>query len=139
MLTKNRLIPLEKEIELVRTYLDIEKIRFEDRVRVKMEIDPASLQCRIPPLSIQTIAENAIKHGLSKLIDGGELIIKTEVNTDILMINISNTGHMSPDSSNHGIGIENVKRRLQLLYNNRFKLKINIFENKYIVKLKIPI
>ena len=136
-LSKNRLISLEKELELVDTYLDIVKIRFEDHVKVKFDIDPASLACKIPPLSIQTIAENAIKHGLSKLMDGGELIIKTEVNGNILMINISNTGRMNPNNSNHGIGIENTRKRLAIIFGE--EAHFDLFEKEGMVHACIAV
>ncbi|MFD1552120.1 hypothetical protein DNU06_00520 [Putridiphycobacter roseus] len=128
MLTRHKLITLEKELELVVTYLDIEKIRFEDHIRVKLYIDPASLEFKIPPLTIQTIAENAIKHGLSKLEEGGDLIIKTEVNADILMVTISNTGQMNPGNSNHGIGIENTRKRLAIIFGD--EAHFDLFEKE---------
>ncbi|MBK6525879.1 MAG: histidine kinase [Crocinitomicaceae bacterium] len=67
---KLRLIPLKDELELVDNYLKLEQIRFEERLNVKVQIDDAAKNCQIPPLMVQTIVENSIKHGISKSIGG---------------------------------------------------------------------
>ncbi len=130
-LGKNRLISLEKELELVKTYLDIEKIRFENHIRLSYKVDESTLQYKIPPLMIQTIAENAIKHGLSKIVDGGHLEIEVKPENEKLKIRVSNSGSLSDLDKSKGIGIENTKKRLSIIYGK--EADFNLFESEGLV------
>lgn len=123
---KEEMVTLEQELALVNSYLALEQIRFEERLRVKLDIDAALLAYKIPPFAIQTLVENAIKHGISKLIEGGDLIItilKTEAE---LMIIVFNTGELN-STVDTGIGVKNVEQRLHFAFGNKasFTLKQN--------------
>ncbi|HZW39219.1 MAG TPA: histidine kinase [Ignavibacteriaceae bacterium] len=124
---KNETVALGDEMQIVYDYLDLESIRFEERLRYNVEIDPRSLNVNIPPMMIQTIVENAIKHGVSRMTEGGELIIKTTFENDKLHIVIRNTGHLDLNKlkTSEGFGINSTKQRLNLLYgeNALFLLK----------------
>lgn len=136
-LGKNRLISIEKELELVTTYLDIEKIRFEDHIQVEYHIAPNIKHYKIPPLMIQTIAENAIKHGLSKLEEGGLLIIELKEERNSIHIRVSNSGTISRADINHGIGIENTRKRLAIIFGE--SSNFNLFEKDGMVHAHIEI
>ncbi len=116
MLGKLNLVSIEEEIEMVANYLDLEKIRFEERLIIKWNTDNQLNKHLIPPFSIQMLAENAIKHGISTLIEGGEIEIKTEKNQENLIITVINSGTLKTEVD-LGIGIENTRRRLDLQYN----------------------
>lgn len=123
---KNAFISMEEEIDLVKNYLDLEKIRFEERLQVEWEVDEQLENYQIPPFIIHTQVENAIKHGISKLIQGGLIRIKVaKPAQNKLLIEISNSGKIENNTSETGIGIENTMRRLDLQYrgNANFDLR----------------
>ncbi len=136
-LSKNRLITLEKELELVTTYLDLEKIRFEDRIQIEFNISNESKQCKVPPLMLQTITENAIKHGLSKLIDGGRIFITAKVEDNMLLLQVTNSGSLNISEDNEGIGIENTRKRLAIIFGD--EAHFNLFEADNMVHAHILI
>ena len=123
-LGKKKLIKFSEELELVQNYLELEKIRFEERLTVVYEIDDRSVQCHIPPLMVQTIVENAIKHGISKSIDGGEIKLSTQMQNEMLEIKITNPGELSAQLTQEGVGIANTQKRLSILYGDKGTFKI---------------
>lgn len=136
-LGKLRVIPLKEELELVRIYLDLESVRFEERLRTAINIDDNALSCEIPPLMIQTIVENGIKHGISQSIEGGLIQISASHINDILCIEIKNTGKLESDFREKGIGIANTKKRLALLYGKNADFKIEQVGDEVVVVIKI--
>ncbi len=123
---RNKEIHFEDEISIVKDYLSLEKIRYEERLDYSFEIDPKTLSFSIPPLMVQTLVENAIKHGIAKLPKGGKIRIHSRLSHPMWFISIINTGKiLNTESSNSGIGIKNTLDRLQLLYGNNafFKLE----------------
>jgi two-component system, LytTR family, sensor kinase len=139
---KNKVIPFEEEMKIVNDYLALESIRYEERLRFTVNIDPMSKMFNVPPLMIQTLVENGIKHGISKLTEGGLLEIKTIVNEDKLHIKISNSGKIMGSLENdNGFGVKNTKQRLELLYGKSAGLKIENEkdkENTVLTELIIP-
>jgi two-component system, LytTR family, sensor kinase len=135
-------VSLDDEMLTVSDYLALETIRFEERLRYKIKLDPASKNVEIPPMMIQTLVENGIKHGISKRREGGEIIITSDVTDSKLKIQIRNSGQIDPDSLQHakGFGISNTKHRLSLLYGEKavFTIK-NYSANEVIAELVIPI
>ena len=131
MLSKLNLVSIEEEIEMVSNYLDLEKIRFEERLTLSWITDNKINKYLIPPFSIQMLVENAIKHGISTLIEGGEIRIKTEKQKDAIIITVENTGSLKT-KVDLGIGIENTRRRLDLQYNGLAIFDIYQKENKVI-------
>jgi two-component system, LytTR family, sensor kinase len=139
---KNSFISLEEEIELVKNYLDLEKIRFEERLTVDWFVNQELLHFEIPPFIIHTQVENAIKHGISKLIDGGKIEIEVTKNEQKkLQIKIRNTGNISfsTELNSTGIGIENTKRRLDLQYNGRANFDLREMNNQVVCTIEIEI
>lgn len=116
-LGKLRLISIKDELELVDNYLRLEQIRFEERLRVKMNISDTVKNSQIPPLMLQTIVENAIKHGISKSIAGGEIIITGKKEGENLILTIDNTGQLdTKNGEEEGVGVTNTKKRLAILF-----------------------
>ncbi|MEN8958246.1 MAG: histidine kinase, partial [Flavobacteriales bacterium] len=115
--SKKNLITIKEEMAIVEDYLSLEKIRYEERLQVNMMIEDKSLSVLIPPLLLQTITENAIKHGVSKLMSGGTISYEIRIIDDYLSVIVSNTGKLDDShESDTGIGVKNTVKRLKLIY-----------------------
>lgn len=122
---KAETVTMEDELNIVKDYLALETIRFEERLKVQYLIDPATLELPIPPMMLQTLVENAIKHGISRQINGGEVIISSEMSELQHVITIRNTGQMVERSDNgHGFGLQSTRQRLSLLFGSRASFDI---------------
>ena len=115
MLGKENLVPLESEMNLAKSYLELEKIRFEERLKIEWELSPDLSSFEIPPFTLQMMVENAIKHGISNLRDGGRVRIVANEDDDFVYVEVINTGNLD-SVVDLGVGIENIKRRLALQY-----------------------
>ena len=140
---KRGLANFEDEMKIVHDYLGLESIRFEERLKTEFEIHPDSQSFLVPHLMIQTLVENGIKHGISKLTSGGSIVVKAWVENRQLIIQIRNSGHMqNNDGENHddsnGIGLKNTLQRLKLFYGNEASFRI-INENNNFVLTEIHI
>jgi len=120
----NILIPLNEEMALVNDYLELEKIRFEDRLRYELDIDKELENRPVLPLSIQTLVENAIKHGIAKSINGGLVKIKVKESESGLMITVQNPGTLKNDGHANGLGLKNLQSRLTLQYGDTASLAL---------------
>ncbi len=136
-LGKNKLITIKEELEIVESYIDLEKIRFEERIQATIIAPQNTYSSLIPPLMIQTLAENAIKHGLSKSIAGGVLYINIKKVENQLQISVQNTGTLDKIEESEGIGIFNAKKRLDILFGKKAKFKI--FQSNNLVCVEIQI
>lgn len=138
-LEKNKLISFDREMELVKDYLDLEQIRFEERLHYTWEIEPGSNRYQLPPMILQTLVENAIKHGISNLTEGGMITIKTNIlKNNKLQIEISNSGHYNPEATpQSGYGIKNTRDRLAHVFAD--EASFSIFNEKFFVKTQIVI
>jgi len=139
-------VTLEDEIKAIKDYLDLEKIRFEERLRYSLSISPDSTKVEIPPMMIQTLIENGIKHGVSKQTNGGEVSLITKVDSNNggskLKIEIRNTGKLNDDQLrlSRGFGIANTKHRLSLLFGEEASFSIkNENESTVLCEIIIPI
>ncbi len=115
ILGKENIVSIEQELDISKSYLDLEKIRFEERLEVVWEIDDRLLLNKIPPFSIQMMVENAVKHGISALKEGGVVIVKIARTEEGFCIQVSNSGELGGGNSN-GVGVQNIQKRLQLQY-----------------------
>ena len=114
-------VPLADELEMARAYLDIERARFGDRLRVETHVDPPSLQHLIPNLILQPLVENAVRHGLSRKRGGGTVRIDARLADGCLELSVGDDGLGMPDTAlervyEHGIGLRNLRDRLARLY-----------------------
>jgi len=137
---KNKVIPFDDELKIVKDYVGLETTRYEERLRVEFSVDPKSAVFSVPPLMMQTLVENAIKHGISKIPDGGELVFKTEVKNDVLHVYIKNSGQLNGHTSEGtGFGLKNTEQRLALLYGDKASMKIKNGDDKHVeTELIIP-
>ena len=137
---KQRLTSLSDEISVVEDYLGLERIRYEERLHVDMDIASNTLNHLIPPLMIQTLVENGIKHGISKLKKGGNLSVKTELDNNDLRIEIRNSGVLETTNGRlgTGMGIENTKQRLKLIYGPDATFSILEENGTVLTRLLIP-
>lgn len=137
---RNKVIPFDDELNIVKDYVGLESTRYEERLNVEYSIDPLSSGFSVPPLMLQTLVENGIKHGISKLPGGGKLVLRTEVKGDVLYVNIINSGQMNGQGTNGtGFGIKNSVQRLSLLYGSRAWLKLFNRDDKYVeTELVLP-
>jgi len=131
---------LEKELSIVKDYLELEQIRFEDRLKVEYEIDEDTLDQQVPPMMLQTLVENAIKHGISKQLNGGFVKVISDFTDSHHELIVENTGHLNGTKSLEGFGIASTVNRLKLLYGNEagFEIK-NINGNMVKATVILPV
>ena len=139
LMDKGKEIVLKDEINLVKDYLNLEHIRYEERLSYGFKIAEDVQNCMIPPFMIQTQVENAIKHGISKLPGNGNIIIEAFKLLDVLKIKVSNTGKLNTDKPLTGIGFKNSIQRLELLYGNHGEIFITEVNNFVVVEINIPL
>ena len=118
---------LDQELDMIKAYLNIQKIRMGERLRFKIEFPEAVRQHPLPPMLLQPLVENAIKHGLEPKMEGGEIMIKITEETDLIRIEVVDTGNGFSSFQNTGVGIGNVRERIKLLFGEkgRFMLEEN--------------
>ncbi|MEQ8623400.1 MAG: histidine kinase [Vicingaceae bacterium] len=140
LMGRKKVISFSEEIQLVRDYLSLEKTRFEERLKINFKIDERVYNHKIPPMILQTLVENGIKHGISKLEEGGTLSICAENRGSDLYISIENSGKiLESGKEEKGFGLLNSRQRLKLLYSDRGSLTIkNTDHNSVLAELIIP-
>ena len=121
---KMEAVPFEKELNIVKDYLALENMRFEDRLRVEYEIDEDTLDQPVPPMMLQTLVENAIKHGISKQINGGKVKIVSDFKEDFHELAVQNTGKLNGIDKGESFGLPSTLSRLSLLYGEKAKFSI---------------
>ncbi len=132
-------IPLEEELELVSSYLAIEKMRFGARLTMQLEISDEARQCLVPPLLLQPLVENAVRHGIAARVEGGEIRLIAERQNARLEIQVGNpVDPDQPSGRKNGIGIANVRGRLRTLYGNEASLDLTRDEHRFLAILRLP-
>jgi sensor histidine kinase YesM len=131
---KNKFVSVEEECSFVKDYLSLEKIRFEERLNVNWLVDDKAINFPIPPLIIQTLVENSIKHGISNSVKGGVINIKIQLINGVLLISVANTGTLKKSNNGTGLGLNNTARRLHILYGGKASFQIEE-KNKEVVSL----
>lgn len=118
------LVPLARELAMVEGYLEIEKLRHEERLRWKIEASAAAREWPVPPFVLQGLVENAIKHGINRIEDGGEIEISAHVSEGRLNLDVTNPGSFQAASAGTGVGLANARARLQLLFGPAASLEL---------------
>jgi two-component system sensor histidine kinase AlgZ len=132
-------ITLAEEIDLVSRYLAIEKVRFGARLSSKIEIDAAAGRCLVPPLLLQPLVENAVRHGIASVVDGGTIGIAASANDGVLRIRIDNPADPDrPQPRGESIGLQNARGRLAAISNGRGSLRTEEAEGRYRVEIEVP-
>lgn len=131
-------VPLSRECEFIRTYITLMRLRYTDKVKINVELPRELPDKTVPPLMLISFIENAFKHGISYLHDSF-IDITVNVNNDHLTFRCHNSKADKPNTEKGGIGLANVRQRLQLLYDSNFTLNIQDNPNTYNVELTIPL
>ncbi len=119
------LVSLEHELQMVEDYLALESLRLGDRLRVEREIAPATRSARVPAMLLQTLVENAIKHGVAPLKEGGTLRIVARMEKK-LVLQVVNPRPAQDSTSSDGVGLRNAAARLRLLFGVRASLALDL-------------
>ncbi|MEO6546808.1 MAG: histidine kinase [Ferruginibacter sp.] len=112
-------VPLERELNIVKDYLALEKMRFEERLNIEMDIDEDTLEQPVPPMMLQTLVENAIKHGISKKVDGGTIRVSSDFVKNHHELVVQNSGQLGIYKNENGFGVRSTQDRLNLLYQGK--------------------
>jgi len=140
-MNEKRLINFDEELRTVKDYLALENVRYEERLQTVIDIDPESYHYAVPPLMVQTLVENGIKHGIANLVEGGILELKTTVDNGELKIEIKNSGqyYNGQKGRKAGYGIANTVQRLKLLYGDKAKFNIFNKDKEFVItEVSIP-
>jgi len=113
---------LDQELNMIKAYLNIQKIRMGERLRFTIELPEAVRQHPFPPMLLQPLVENAVKHGLEPAIEGGEITIKVVEENSLIRIEVQDTGNGFSSYETAGVGITNVRERIRLLYGDKGRL-----------------
>jgi signal transduction histidine kinase len=127
------------ELALARTYLEVEKVRFGSRLNVEMNVDDACSDCMVPPLVLQPLIENAVKHGIATLIEGGTIKVEGKVTGGQLEVSVENG--FDPDSPaprRSGLGLRNVRSRLETRFGSDAKLTAHSADNQFRAEFSVP-
>lgn len=133
------LIPLQQELAMVESYLDIQRVRFRDKLRVSLAIPAELLDAKLPPMSVQSLAENAVKHGITPASEGGELLITANAGTDGLRIEVCDTGvGFDLAAIPPGHGLDNLVQRLDALFGPQARLNVLRRAHYTVVEMVLP-
>jgi two-component system, LytTR family, sensor kinase len=121
---KGETVSLLDELKIVKDYLALENMRFEDRLKIEYEIDDDTLSQQVPPMMLQTLVENAIKHGISKNVRGGIVRIISDFSGSFHELAVQNTGRLNGGLSHQGFGLSSTQDRLNLLYGEKASFEI---------------
>ena len=136
---KMETVPLKKELDIVKDYLALEQMRFEERLKVELDIDEDTLEQPVPPMMLQTLVENAIKHGISKRINGGVIKIISKFTDKDFELIVQNTGTLEKKSS-EGFGFKSTRDRLKFLCNGNAYFKVEEIESSKVQsKIVMPV
>ena len=141
---ETQLVNLKYELELLKKYLDIERLRFKEKLTIDFEINPETLKLQVPNLILQPIVENAFKHGFSENFGNSSITIKSDIKDGKLLLSVLNTGPQLPPgweiSKQDGIGLRNTVSRLETLYGDEATFNIKNTEPKGVLaELQIPL
>jgi two-component system, LytTR family, sensor histidine kinase AlgZ len=133
-------VSLAEELELVDAYLDIEATRFADRLRVERHLEPGVERLPVPPLLLQPLAENAVRHGISRLVAGGTVRLEARRDGADLLLAVTNpTSDTAPPTPGNGIGLANVRARVEALPGGRGSVATRSGGGSFRVELRVPV
>jgi LytS/YehU family sensor histidine kinase len=137
---KMETVPLHQELDIVKDYLALEQMRFEERLRIELDIDEDTLNQPVAPMMLQTLVENAIKHGISKDINGGFVKVISAFTKNSHELIVQNSGHLNGEINKDGFGVKSAHDRLRYLYQGKASFEIkNIDDNIVQSKITMPL
>lgn len=132
-------VTLAEEIALAQRYLAIEEVRFGERLRVQWALDPRADGALLPPLLLQPLVENAVRHGVEPSPDGADVRISTECRGSVVVIKVTNTVPAGQGPSGQGLALQNVRERLALLHDVQGQFRSALKDGVYQVRLEVPL
>ena len=137
---KGETVSFNDELKIVRDYLALENMRFEDRLKIEYDVEEETLSQQVPPMMLQTLVENAIKHGISKQVKGGIVKITSDMKGNFHELSVQNTGYLNGGAKETGFGLSSTQDRLSLLYGNKAKFEIKQIDPSIVeAKVMIPL
>ena len=131
-------VTLAEEVELARRYLAIEQIRFGSRLRIHWAIDPATSQARVPPLLLQPLVENAVRHGVEPNDEGGDVEVSTLRRGTEIEIRVVNSVGLPARTSGHGLALRNVRQRLRLMHDVAARFDVHSEPQRFTIRIILP-
>jgi hypothetical protein len=136
---RKKTISIAEELDTILDYLNLEKIRYEERLAWKIEVPKEISQAQIPPMLLQTLVENAIKHGIAHSSKEGLIQIKGELQGNLIQLEVINPGHLKTKGESTGIGLMNSQNRLQLLFGETAHIDLKpLDKNHVLASVTIP-
>jgi len=132
-------VTLGSELDLARRYLAIETLRFGERLKLDWQLDPAAEAARLPPLVLQPLLENAVRHGVEPAEAGGQVRVRTRARLGRVEITIDNTVGGAASQPGHGLALANVRERLRLLHDLDAQFDVYQAEGRYRVRIVVPL
>lgn len=137
---KRKTVPLGEEIDIVKAYLALEAMRYEERLRAQFDIEEGLEREPVPPMLLQTLVENAVRHGIAPLPTGGDLLIGAHRGLNELVLSVKNSGHYEAGRvAGTGIGLRNTRKRLEMIYGAGASMTINNREGMVVTEVIIPL
>jgi len=132
-------ISLREELGLAKAYLDVEQVRFGARLHLEFDVDAACNDCIVPPLFLQPLVENSVKHGIAGLVEGGTIRVEAHCADGRLQVRIHNQfDPEAPAPRRSGLGLQNVRNRLRAAYENQARVDARAAESRFIVEVEMP-
>jgi len=132
-------VSLAEELAIVDEYVSLERVRFEDRLRFERTLDPGALEARVPAMLVQTLVENAVKHGVAALPQGGVVRVRVAINGHSMTISVSNSGTMRLEHDEGGHGLRNTMARLRLLYDHHASFSLSDASGETVATVTLPL
>ncbi len=132
-------VTLDDEIDLAQRYLAIEKVRFAERIEVLWDLDPAADLAMVPPLVLQPLVENAVRHGVEPDSRGGRITVRTRARRGVVEIEVINTLPEEPSQPGSGMALGNVRERLRLLHDLAASLDTGVQDGRYHARITVPL
>ena len=131
-------VPLERELNIVKDYLALEYIRFEDRLKIEYNINNETLAQPVPPMMLQTLVENAIKHGIGKQLNGGVVKVTSDFKNEYHRLVVQNSGHLNGHANGDGFGLSSTRNRLDLMFGGKAQFEITQEGELVVAEVLIP-
>jgi two-component system sensor histidine kinase AlgZ len=132
-------VTLDDEIDLAQRYLAIEQLRFGPRLQVEWDLDPAAAGAPMPPLVLQPLVENAVRHGIELALGGGRIVVRTRAHRGMAEVLVSNTLPEAPGRPGSGIALANVAERLRLLHDVAASLSTGVEGEQFQARIVVPL
>jgi two-component system sensor histidine kinase AlgZ len=132
-------VSLGEEVDLAQRYLDIEQIRFGSRLHVTWELDGQAASARVPPLLLQPLVENAVRHGVEPSPEGGVIRVRTKVKLGRAVLSIANSVPKEPSRPGHGMALKNVRERLRLMHDVAAQFEMRQDKDVFRVQIVVPL